>query len=332
MSWEKKDQPVEQPVDETITEEVAVEQPAPKRRGRPRKAKEAPAAVAEQPAEPQELQPQLDTDHNVSGVHRGRYRFAAWIGLVVILFAIIGVIAVVVLGVNLIRNATDQTDLMTELHDFAYPISYYQPTAFDELEEADSDKLLLAAVYKITKAEEVRQLRENTGEFSYDLDEEARLIIPTETITKAYKTLFGQDAEPVFNTIGSDSQSYAQFFYDKENNCMHVPWIYSTSSSLYVTVADDIRLRSNTARVRIGYVLQTALGYDDFGNRLQPTAEQASYFQWYVFQQDAEDNWYLIAVEGEPTAGDSTTVSTTTTTTTGSTTTTTAGTTTTAAG
>ena len=329
MSWEKKDQPVEQPVDETISEETVTEQPAPKRRGRPRKAKATPAA--EQPAEPQETE--LDAERAVEGVHRGRYRFAAWIGLIVILFAIIGVISMVVLGVNLIRNASDHTELMNELHDLAYPISYYQPTAFDELADADSDKLLLAAVYKITKAEEVRQLRENTGEFSYELDAEARLIIPTETITKAYKTLFGKDAEPVFNTIGSDSQSYAQFFYDKENNCMHVPWIYSTSSSLYVTVADDITLRSNTARVRIGYVLQTALGYDDFGNRLQPTAEQASYFQWYVFQQDAEDNWYLIGVENEATAGDSTTVSTTTTTTTtGSTTTTTTAATTTTAG
>ena len=328
MPWKKKDQPVEQTVDEAITEDPVAAEPAPKRRGRPRKAKETPAP--EQPAEPQE--PELDVERAVESVHRGRYRFAAWIGLVVILFAIIGMISVVVLGVNLIRNATDHTELMNELHDFAYPISYYQPTAFDELEEADSDKLLLAAVYKITKAEEVRQLRENTGEFSYELDEEARLIIPTETITEAYKTLFGKDAEPVFNTIGSDSQSYAQFFYDAENNCMHVPWIYSTSSSLYVTVADDITLRSNTARVRIGYVLHTALGYDDFGNRLQPTAKQASYFQWYVFQQDAEDNWYLTAVENEATAGDSTTVSTTTTTTTGSTTTTTAGTTTTTAG
>ncbi len=330
MPWEKKDQPVEQPVDETITEESVAAEPAPKRRGRPRKARKSPAVIDEQAAELPE--PELDVERAVEDVHRGRYRFAAWIGLVVILFAIIGVLSVVVVGVNLIRNATDHTELMNELHDFAYPVSYYQPTAFDELAEADSDKLLLAAMFKITKAEEVRQLRENTGEFSYELDEEARLIIPTATITEAYKTLFGKAAEPVFNTIGSDSQSYAQFFYDKENHCMHVPWIYSTSSSLYVTVPDDITLRSNTARVRVGYVLQTALGYDDFGNRLQPTAEQASYFQWFVFEQDAEDNWYLIAVENEATAGDSTTVTTTTTTTTGSTTTTTAGTTTTTAG
>lgn len=326
MPWEKKDQPVEQPADETITDEPVTTEPAPKRRGRPRKVKDTPA---ETPAVPtvaeQESEPVLDKRHNVTGVHRGRYRLAAWIGLVVMLFAIIGVISVVILGIRLIRNATDHTDLMNELHDFAYPITYYQPTAFDELDEADSDKLLLAAVYKVSKAEEVRQLRENTGEFNYELDDEARLLIPTSEITEAYKTLFGEDATPVFNTIGSDSQTYAQFAYDEENDCMHVPWIYSASSSLYVTVADDIELRSDTARVRIGYVLETALGYDDFGNRLEPTAGQASYFQWYVFQQDSSDHWHLIAVENEPTAGDSTTVSTTTTTTTGSSTTDTSG-------
>lgn len=317
MSWEKKDQPVES-VDTPIKE--AATPVKPKRRGRPKKVQaEAPAT----PVEPMPVEPALDESHTETNVHRGRYRFAAWIGLVVILLAIIGTISIVWLGIKLIGDATDNTDLMNELHDFSVPVSYYQPTAFDDLEDADSDQLLLAAIYKITKAEEVRQLREGTGEFSYKLDSEARLIIPTEEITAAYRALFGTDAEPTFNTIGSDKQAYAQFLYDEKEACMHVPWIYSSSSSLYTTVAEDIRMRGKTARVRIGYVLVSTLGFDDFGDQLEPQPENAEYFQWFVFEQNEQKEWHLVAVEDEKTDADATTVSTTTTTTTATTTTTT---------
>lgn len=312
MATEKDAQAVEA-TDAVIKEEK------PKRRGRPKKVTPAPETVEV----PVPAEPALDEQHTEQNVHRGRYRFAAWIGLIVIMFAIIGVVSVVFLGIRLIGNATDHTDLMQDLHDFSVPVSYYQPTAFEEISEADSDQLLLAAIYKLTKAEEVRQLREGTGEFSYKLDSEARLLISTEEITAAYRTLFGKNAQPVFNTIGSDKQAYAQFLYDEKEACMHVPWIYSASSSLYETVPADIKLRGKTARVRIGYVLESTLGFDDFGNQLPPQPENAAFFQWFTFEQDEQKNWFLVAVETEETEGDSTTVSTTSTTTTATTTATT---------
>lgn len=306
MPWKKKDTPVDEPVIsdrqaepvEMTTEAPVEETPAPcKRRGRPPKAQPA----EEIPAEPELTEPEMDANHTVSGVNRGRYRFAAWVGLTVILLAIVGLISIVVLGVNLIRNAMDNTDLMNELHDQAYPLSYYQPAEFTSAEQADQALLLRAACFSIVKKEEVRQLRESGESYTekYKTDECARYIVSASEITKEYQRLFGKDAKPAFQNIGSDNQKYAQFEYDKEKNCMYLPGPYVTSTSAYETLADDIRVQGNTARVRIGYVLKTNLQIDDLGRQLDPTADMAEFFQWYVFEQGEDDSWHLVAVENE---------------------------------
>ena len=308
MPWKKKDTPVtepaiteEQPVAAEAPAEPTVETPAPrKRRGRPPKAKAAEEVVAE-PVIPQPTEPEMDAHHTVSGVNRGRYRFAAWIGLTVILLAIVGLISIIVLGVNLIRNAMDNTDLMNALHDQAYPLTYHQPEEFDSTKDADQALLLRAACFSIVKKEEVRQMRESGENFTekYKTDEYARYIVSASEVTAEYQRLFGKAAKPTFQNIGSDNQKYAQFEYDKEKNCMYLPGPYVTSTSAYETLADDIRLRGDTARVRIGYVLKSNLEYDDLGRQLDPTAEMAEFFQWFVFEQAEDGSWHITAVETE---------------------------------
>ncbi len=305
MPWKKKDTLVTEPA---ITEEqpTTIETPVEeshtprKRRGRPPMAKPAEETVSE-PVVEQPVEPEMDAHHTVSGVNRGRYRFAAWVGLTVILLAIVGLISIIVLGVNLIRNAMDNTELMHALHDQAYPITYHQPEEFDSTEKADQALLLRAACFSLVKKEEVRQMRETGENFTekYPTDEYARYIVSASEVTAEYQRLFGKDAKPTFQNIGSDNQKYAQFEYDKEKNCMHLPGPYVTATSAYETLADDIQLRGGTARVRIGYVLKSNLEYDDLGRQLDPTADMAEFFQWFVFEQAEDENWHLIAVENE---------------------------------
>jgi len=187
--------------------------------------------------------------HTSRGTRRGQRRFAALIGLIVIFLALIGVVAMTFLTIDLVRKATDHSELMVELRDLAAPLIEYQPTAFDSLEEADDTTLLQAAIFRVTDAERIRQLQEKTDTYNYETDEYGRLILPVTEINNSFKAMFGDAVTPNHQTLGEDSGVAYTFEYDKANACYYVP--VSVSSSLYTTKASDIRLHGTEAQVRI---------------------------------------------------------------------------------
>ena len=227
------------------------------------------------------------------GTRRGRYRMAAMLGLAVLFFAIVGVIAAMFLGVELITKATDRTDLMNELADVAAPLIEYQPTAFDSIDKADQAVLLQAAIFRITEAERIRQLREGTDTYAYERDDYGRIILSLKEVNESFATLFGKDATPHHQTLGKESGVAYTFEYDKANACYHVP--VSISSSLYVTLTDQADVRGNVTRLRVGYALASKLDYDNHGRQLAPTAADVDYYQWFSFTRE-DGRWIITAV------------------------------------
>ena len=227
------------------------------------------------------------------GTRRGRYRMAAMLGLVVLFFAIVGVIATGFLGVQLFSKATDRTDLMNELTEVAAPLIEYQPTAFASIDKADQAVLLQAAIFRITEAERIRQLREGTDTYAYERDDYGRIILSLKEVNESFATLFGKDAAPHHQTLGKESGVAYTFEYDKANACYHVP--VSISSSLYTTLTDQIETRGNVTRIRVGYALASKLGFDNHGQQLAPTAADVDYYQWFSFARE-DGRWIITAV------------------------------------
>lgn len=244
------------------------------------------------------------------GVRRGRYRFAAWVGLVVILLAVVGLLSLLTLGVRLIIQATDHTELQNELTDFAEPIIEFKFDGFESIDQADEEDLLLAAIYRITQAERIRQLQQKTDVSLYVIDEYGRLIIPLREVNESFAILYGTDVTPAHRTIGEESGLAYTYEYDKANACYHVPT--SISSSLYTTVTDEFKVSGKTARLRVGYALTAQLDIDNHGELIPPTADQIETYRYLTFtrvESDGEPHWILTAVTEEtpPTAAATTT-------------------------
>ncbi len=227
------------------------------------------------------------------GTRRGQRRFAALLGLIVIFLAAVGVVALVFLSVGLIQKASDHSDLMVELRDLAAPLIEYQPAAFDSVEEADDTILLQAAIFRVTEAERIRQLREKTDTYNYETDDYGRLILPIEEINLSFKAMFGDTITPNHQTLGEEGGVAYTFEYDKANACYYVP--VSVSSSLYTTKADSIKLHGTEARVRINYALTGNLPVDSYGNVMEPDSTTTEYSQWFTFKE-THDGWILTAV------------------------------------
>ena len=225
---------------------------------------------------------------------RRRYRFAAPLGLLVILLALTGIIALAVLGIQAIRESQDDTALKTELMDFLAPVLEYSPSPFTDIngEDAPKEALLQAAIWKVTEAERIRQLQEKDDTCVYPSDSEGRMIIPVEEITAAYASLYGPDAVPELVTIGEPGMSFTTEYYG-ENGTYHVP--YSSSSSNSVAVADTLKKKGDTYMLRVGYVPGIDIGIDNKGNTIPPTPDMADYFQIYHLQKNG-DSWMVTAI------------------------------------
>ena len=231
--------------------------------------------------------------HTSRGTRRGQRRFAALTGLIVLFLAIVGVVSLVFLSVKLVQKATDHTDLMIELRDLAAPLIEYQPTAFDSVEEADDETLLQAAIFRVTEAERIRQLREKTDTYNYETDDYGRLILPVEEINASFAALFGNTVSPHHQTLGEENGVAYTFEYDKANACYYVP--VSISSSLYTTKTDAIRLRGGEAQIRINYALTGNLPVDAYGNTVEPDSSTTEYAQWFSFTE-TDAGWAICAV------------------------------------
>lgn len=231
-----------------------------------------------------------------SGRRKGRRIWAAPLGLLVLLLAIVGVVALVMTGIHAIQDAQDTTALKKEMEDFLLPVMQYNPTAFEDVNDSKQDALILAAIWRITEAERIRQLQEKDEGFSYASDDNGRLLIPLEEVEESYAYLFGEDAVPYHHTIGEEGMSFT-FEYDEEQGCYHVP--VTSSTSMYVPFVDTVKKRGNTVTVRVGYVLSTKIAIDDKGEEIPPTADDADHFQTYTVQQVGEDGWKLVSIANE---------------------------------
>ena len=245
-------------------------------------AAEGPAAVARR--------------YTAGGRRRGRRRYAAPLGLAVILLALVGLVSLVIFGVNAIRRAQDDTAIKQELYDFLEPLMVYTPiTPFTNVNDSDQDALILSALWKITEKERIRMLRENAETSLYPLDDMSRLIIPIEEVREAYAELYGPDAQPYLHTIGDPGGSFT-FEYMEDEQTYHVP--SAAADSLYQPVADTLKKKGDTYTLRVGYVSVMDIGVDEKGDTIPPTADMAKYFQSYTIQK-TDTGWMLTAVTDE---------------------------------
>ena len=219
--------------------------------------------------------------------HR-RIRYAAPLGFLVLLFALIGVISVIVTAIGWIVQANDDTALREELYTFLDPVMQFCPSEFESVETTeDTDPLLLAAVYRVSEAERIRQLRERDEECAYPVEEtQYRMIVPQTTIEESYRYLFG-DAAITHRTIGDVE-------YKTDNSCYYVPMSINTSG--YTPVLGKITHKRDVYTVQVAYVSNADIQYDERGNSIAPTVDMAKYSQWYTVRANENGGWTLLSV------------------------------------
>ncbi len=221
---------------------------------------------------------------------RGKVRYAAPLGFLVLFLALIGCISVLTSAVRLVNRWNDDTPLREELYTFLEPVMQFCPSDFESVETAkDSDSLLLAAAYRVTEAERIRQLREKDENCAYPLEETLfRMIVPQAEVEKSYAALFGE-AKLTHRTVGD-----MEYVTDKKS--YYIPLTLNTSG--YVPVLGKIKKKKDTYTVKVAYVSNNDIEYDERGNAIEPTEKMAKYSQWYKVQR-TDDGLTLLSVSAD---------------------------------
>ena len=246
--------------------------------------------------------------YTAGGARRGRNKLAAPVGLIVLLLALTGVVALIVGVVNMVqgRQETAAEELRADMEDFLEPVLVYDLPSFTSVSEAGSDSLLsddllLAAIWPITRREVVRQqqaqIAGETYTSPYPVDDLGRMMVPVSEVDASYAALFGADAIPQHHTIGDNEENaYSAYLYDPDEACYHVPAYFQ--SSQYETFLDTIKRKGDTITVRVGYVEAISIGIDDKGDPLPLTEDMADHFALFTVEK-TEDGYRLVSVEQE---------------------------------
>ena len=220
--------------------------------------------------------------YNKNGKRRGKFAYAAPVGFLVSLLSIVGVIAIVMGVVGFIQKKTDDTALKEEMYYYLEPLLLYSPTAFDNAAEAEQDAFLNAAAYRVMLAENIRMLREGVEYPKYPMDEERWAIaVPVAEVEESYAALFGKKAKLTHRTIEGSALEYSE-----ADECYYIP--FTEQNSGYVFVIDSIKKTSSKYEVKVGFVPVTDVKYDEHGQSIYPSADQATHFQTYTLTREGD--------------------------------------------
>lgn len=223
--------------------------------------------------------------YNRHGKRRGKYAYAAPLGMLISLLAIVGIVAVVFTGISAIQNATDAAELKEEFYYFLEPVLAYNPEPFENIQETEQDAFLSAAAYRVSLAEQVRMLVEADESCRYAVDDQGRIAVPLAELEASYNALFGPASPLTHRSLEDDGLTFSN-----ADNCYYVP--FQSLSTGYVPVVDSVKHRGNTYTVRVGFVANNDIKLDAHGNSLEPTADMATYYQTYTLLE--YDGGYFI--------------------------------------
>lgn len=205
-------------------------------------------------------------------------------GIVVLAFALIGVITVISLIINLMVSVFDDTEKKQRFEDFIAPVVMVDPVAFSDVKGADEHVLLMASMWNLLM---------NIGEdASYPEDEYGMMVIPASDLEVSAASLFGSDIKLSHQTFGNTNIS---FEYDSEKNSYIVPPMGYTVQ--YQPRVDKIKRKGKTYTLTVAYISSnTSINRND--------ESEPDKYMYYILEKVSKDKYIIKGVKDSPNSPD----------------------------
>ncbi len=166
-------------------------------------------------------------------------------GAVFALLAGIGVVSIVLFGINQVRKTFDDTDDRQAYAALIAPIVALDPAPFKSLDQADPNLLMQGAIWATI-------LNEDVSKYSRD-EQSGQLMLPSIEVASYAAKLYGPDIAVENKTFTS---SGITFTYISETGMYLIP--ATSLSGSYVPFVESITTSGNTKVLHVAYTTTTS--------------------------------------------------------------------------
>lgn len=209
-----------------------------------------------------------------------KYKFAAPLGMIFAIMAVIGLITVAVFSMKYTFKIIGNDSAKQKLEDIIRPVLMFDPVPFDKVTDVSNLTLLESAIWATLM---------NAQEDFFANDEMLYKIIPTTDIDLTAAKMYGSD-------IKLEHQSFYNFDivyqYDEELKAYHVP--VQINVSLYSPKVLNINKKGDIYSVEVGYIPPgNVWSYDEKGKEKEPKPDKTMLYE----MKKVKDNYQFIAIK-----------------------------------
>lgn len=207
-------------------------------------------------------------------------KWALPLGIIVIIFAVVGLIFVIKAAVTGIVGLFDtKTDQMKKYQTMLVPVVMNDIDEFDDITKANMGQLIEASIWSIIKSDV------STDEYETDAD---KIMIPQADVDKAFSKLFGTAVSPAHQSVYS---SAFEMEYDSGKQVYKVP--ITGVDATYTPRVLEIDEKSNTLVLTVAYLSGSEWSQSDSGELVAP--EPSKYVKVTLRQKDKA--YYISAIQ-----------------------------------
>lgn len=217
-------------------------------------------------------------------IKKHRSKYAAPIGGIFVILAVIGIITVIITSIGLTRTALDNSKEKERFEHLIRPVLMFDPVPFESPTQVEMSKLLLYSMWGTLSSERA---------VNYAYNENQELVIPASDLEVSAANLFGSEIKLEHQTFSDYESSY---IYNGENNSYNV----RISAQLYVysPVVRDITKEGDLFKLEVYYMPPSDAWSTVFaGGAHSPFVDKTMYY----YLSKTSGNYHIAKVENTPT-------------------------------
>ncbi len=210
---------------------------------------------------------------------KGTRRWAFPLGLLIAVLAIIGVVTILVAGVNATKKGIEKSKNYEEYNKMLIPVVMNDPDPFDDLTKANPSQLVDISIWSI--------LKKGLSPDDYEYGDNG-MLLPEAEVNAEFKRLFGSEIQPTHASIEGYGYDFA---YDANKQVYVIP--LTGIVPMYTPKVLEKEKKNNAVILTVGYLSGDQWQQDSNGNMLPP--EPDKYMR--VTLRENEGSYYISALQ-----------------------------------
>lgn len=167
------------------------------------------------------------------------------IGVIIIILAVVGLVAVVKSTVNFISDKADNTKQMAEYEQMLKPVVMFDPDTFDDLTQANKSQLLYSAIWSLLEDEN------GMSKYQYSKGDTVGILVPQTDIETAFINLYGNEIDIASLHSQIDMSGY-DITYDPAQKGYILP--ITGVESVYIPKVYSLEKQGSSVILNVGYI------------------------------------------------------------------------------